>query len=260
MGYPVRHTSTSVQHRKRIESLDVLLIQHDITSIRTLAIECIGIFFESRVFLSGICTCRKFNFPRLIQMQIQVAAADTVMHERWIEREREREIYASTLVVYSSGVHISRRLRTTTRLFTQQTYRSAALNSFQPCASRGCTVTHQVCVCVCVLCVCIAVAVFLRLDVVDDEQSTPVSKTTRVIFIINYMASAYGPLPASGRCPGTGLINKLTHGGGPRHVGWTHPSIRPLLREPTVCNLLFARATGPSINYIVSFNCEFASR
>jgi len=82
MGYPVRHTSTSVQHRKRIESLDVLLIQHDITSIRTLAIECIGIFFESRVFLSGICTCRKFNFPRLIQMQIQVAAADTVMHER----------------------------------------------------------------------------------------------------------------------------------------------------------------------------------
>lgn len=69
----------------------------------------------------------------------------------------------------------------------------------------------------------------LRLDVVDDEQPTPVSKTTRVIFIINYMASAYGPLPASGRCPGTGLINKLTHGGGPRHVGWTHPSIRPHL-------------------------------
>jgi len=51
-------------------------------------------------------------------------------------------------------------------------------------------------------CVCVCVCVHrrgrvLHLDVVDDEQSTPVSKTTRVIFIINYMASAYGPLLAS---------------------------------------------------------------
>lgn len=95
------------------------------------------------------------------------------------ERGKERDLYLRSLVVYSSGVHISRRLRATTRLFTQQTYRSASLSA--ACIARthrhapGVRVYHR--------------GRVPRLDVVDDEQSTPLSKTTRVIFIINYMAS-----------------------------------------------------------------------
>lgn len=102
--------------------------------------------------------------------------------ERRARRERERKgerFISPFLVVYSSGVHISRRLRATTRLFTQQTYRSASLSA--ACIAR----THRHAP---------GVRVYrcgrvLRLDVVDDEQSTPLSKTTRVIFIINYMVS-----------------------------------------------------------------------
>lgn len=45
MKYPVRNISTNVQYRKWIESSDVL-IQHDIASIRTLALGCIGIFLH----------------------------------------------------------------------------------------------------------------------------------------------------------------------------------------------------------------------
>lgn len=99
------------------------------------------------------------------------------------ERERERFICHHSRVVYSSGVHISRRLRATTRLFTQRNVSERGSESLSSRVHRADAhqVTHQVCV--------HRRDRVLRPDVVDDEQSTPVSETTRVIFIINYMAS-----------------------------------------------------------------------
>lgn len=154
MRYPVRNISIqrSISQMDRITQR-VNSARHRINSHARDRVH--RHFSALRVILSRACTCRKFNFPRLIQIQIQVAAVDTVMHDdpsdEWKKREKEKERFMPpALVVYSSGVHISRRLRATTRLFTQQTYRSAALNPFQPCASRGCIVTPGVCIVVAV--------------------------------------------------------------------------------------------------------------